>query len=248
MTNRRDLLLSILPAFAVVALVREARSAVTEDSRSRRWILRQDELARGLADGTLSQLEWHDAVNALARDVDVAELSAEFRRADIRNAGNPFGHDPQKRFVKFRNEDGSLLRVSYGAALFDFGRDNVITPHAHQHMASAHMVIEGKVRIRTFDRVSDEDGALIIRPSADLVAEPGYAAAMTTAKDNIHWFAPHSERAMTFDVIVDSLDAGQPDYVIQPVDPLGGEIRADGSIRAPLLTFAQSSARYTASL
>ncbi|MFL5239622.1 MAG: hypothetical protein ACJ8EL_18900 [Rhizomicrobium sp.] len=45
------------------------------------------------------------------------------------------------------------MKVAYGAALFSFNRDTVITPHAHKHMASAHMVIEGKVRIRTLPSI-----------------------------------------------------------------------------------------------
>jgi hypothetical protein len=250
MRDRRDLILGALPGFCVFALLGEARAAVPEDTRlsARRWVLRQDELARGLAAGGLSQAAWHDAVGALAGEVDVAALAAEIRRADIRPAGDPFGHDPRKRFVRFRDGQGAPVRVAYGAALFAFDADSVITPHAHKHMASAHMVIEGKVRIRTFDRVADADGGLVIRPTADLVAEPGHAAAMTSAKDNIHWFAPRAPKAMTFDVIVDGLDPGEDRYTIQPLDPLGGVRAANGDIRAPLLSFEESSKRYTASL
>jgi hypothetical protein len=115
-------------------------------------------------------------------------------------------------------------------------------------MASAHMVIAGKVRIRTFDRLADEDGAILIAPTADIVADAGHAAAMTSEKDNVHWFAARSDHAMTFDVIVDGLDKGQERYTIQPVDPIGGEHLADGTIRAQLLSFEESSKRYNAGL
>lgn len=248
--NRRDFCLSSLSGFAVYALLAEARGAVPQDTRisARGWVLRQDELARSLAKGTISQVQWHDGVNALAREVDVSALAAELRRAELRYAGAPFGHDPQKRFVSLRDENGAPIRVAYGAALFSFNKDSVITPHAHKHMASAHMVIEGKVRIRTFDRVADEDDAILIRPVGDEVAEPGHAAAMTTAKDNIHWFASRSDKAMTFDVIVEGLDPGAERYVIQPLDPLGGEHLADDTIRAPLLSFEDSVKRYNAAL
>lgn len=248
MIDRREFVLGSVAGFAVFALLREARAAVPIDGRlaARRWILRQDELAKGLAAGTLSGRQWHDSVNALAREVDVAELAAELRSAQTRPAGDPFGHDPVKRFVSFTGDDGAPLRLAYGAALFAFDKDSVITPHAHKHMASAHMVVEGKVRIRTFDRIADEDGALIIRPTLDEIAGPGHAAAMTTAKDNIHWFASRSAQAMTFDVIIDGLDAGSERYLIQPLDPLGGTPRADGTIRAPLLGFEESMTRYSA--
>ncbi len=250
MIHRRELILSSLAGFAVFALLREARAAIASDGRipARRWILRQDELARGLASGKVKPLEWHDAVNALGAEVDVAELGAELRRSKLRDAGPPFGHDPKKRFVTFLEENGAPVHLGYGAALFSFDKDSVITPHAHKHMASAHLVIDGKVRIRTYDRVADEDGALLIHPSRDEVAEAGHAAAMTTLKDNVHWFASRSAEAMTFDVIVDGLDPGTERYLIQPVDPIGGEQLSDGSIRAPLLSFEESSKRYTQAL
>ena len=66
--DRRDLVSSALLGFAAYALVAEARAAIPEDRRlaPRRWLMRQDELARGLANGTISQSAWHDAVNDLA--------------------------------------------------------------------------------------------------------------------------------------------------------------------------------------
>ena len=250
MTGRRELLVGALPAFAVFALLKEAAADVILSARAPagRWIARQDELARSLAKKKITQVEWHDQVNALARDVDVGELAFEIRRARTRPAGDPFGHDPKKRFITFLDADEKPLRLSYGAALFTFDKTNVITPHAHKHMASAHMVLEGKIRVRTFDRIADEDGAILILPTGDTVAEPGHAAAMTGDKDNVHWFAPRSPHAMTFDVIVDGLDSGQDRYVIQPLDPLAGERLSDSTIRAPLLSFEESSKRYTAAL
>ncbi len=242
-----------LTAFAAYALVREARAASSPSRPVLRWINRQDELAKGLASGTVTQVQWHDAVNALAREADVAMLAAEIGRARLREAGAPFGHDPVKRFVTFVGDGGEPVRVSYGAALFTFARDSVITPHAHKHMASAHIVIGGKVRIRTFDRVGEiaseaGAGAIIVRPTVDEIAEPGMAAAMTSAKDNVHWFAARSESAMTFDVIIDGLDAGQPDYVIQPLDPVRAQHTPSGDIIAPILSFEESSRRFTAEM
>ena len=250
MTTRRHLLSSVA-GFCVYALLSELRAATPSSISSvsaRRWIDRQGELARGLASGTVSQVQWHDAVNALASEIDLEALASEVRRAEIRIAGVPFGHDPQKRFVTFLDEQGEPMRVDYGVALFDFSPDSVITPHAHKNMASAHMVLEGRVRIRTFDRVKDEEGALIVRPTTDEIADPGRSSAMTSAKDNVHWFTPHAGRAMTLDVIIDGLEPGQDRYVIQPLDPLGGTHLPDGTIRAPLLTFERSMEIYTSSM
>lgn len=108
------------------------------------------------------------------------------------------------------------------------------------------MVIEGRVRVRTFDRLQDEEQALIIRPTSDVIAEPGDSAAMTTPRDNVHWFVPRSARAMTLDVIIDGLEVNQEDYLIQPLDPLGGQSLRNGAVRAPIISFERSTQLYTA--
>jgi hypothetical protein len=246
--NRRHALLSgIIGAFSVYALVREARAAAgVQDGRlpARRWIDRQEELARGLHSGAVSEADWHEEVNRLAGEVDIGSLTTEMRRARVTEAGAPFMRDPVKRHIRFMDEDGRPMRLAYAAATFTFDPTNVITPHAHKHMASAHMVIDGRVRVRTFDRVAEEEGALVIRPTGDRVAEVGEAAAMTTSVDNVHWFTPRSARATTFDVIISGLDAGERPFLIQPVDPLGGTVLGDGAIRAPLLGFEESMQLY----
>jgi hypothetical protein len=246
--DRRGFISSVLLASPLYTLLREARAAETVSDRrlsAKRWIDRQDELARALRSDAVSPLAWHDEVNRLASEVDVAQLLAEAARS-LTLAGDPFMHDPVKRSVHFLDAEGQPRRLNYAAATFSFGPENVITPHAHEHMASAHMVIQGKVRIRTFDRVESRADALVIRPTTDHIGEVGSAAAMTSAKDNIHWFTPATPAAMTFDVIVDGLDKGEKDYVIQPVDPLGGDHRADGTIVAPILSFEASMQRYSA--
>jgi hypothetical protein len=247
MNRRRMLVAGMLGAFSVYALVREAGAAAPAlDSRlaARQWINRQEELAQGLRSGAVSEKSWHDEVNRLAGEVDIGSLAAEIKRARVKPAGEPFMRDPIKRKIRFMDENGVPMKLAYKAATFTFDPSNVITPHAHKHMASAHMVIDGKVRVRTFDRVGEKDGALIIRPTGDHVAGLGDAAAMTTAVDNVHWFTPETQSATTFDVIVSSLDPGQDPFLIQPVDPLGGERQTDGTIIAPIMGFKESMDEY----
>jgi hypothetical protein len=247
MIQRREFLTSAA-GFGAYAFLREVRAFVpaAQNDRIDRWLRHQDELARSLSSGAMSQLQWHEDVTRLSRDVDVEELAHALSRAQTRSTRLPSGHEPLRRFIDFRNDDGTNTRLAYGAAVFTFDRDSVIAPHAHKHMASAHMVIEGKLRIRKYDRVEDRGDALILRPTADEIAEVGDSAAMTSAKDNVHWFAARSHRAMTFDVIVDKLDAGEKNYEVQPVDILGATDLRNGLMRAPLLSFEQSREKYSA--
>lgn len=242
--SRRDLG-AMLGSFAVYALVGEARANPTAGAVSR-WIDEQQSLAEDLSVGRIDGRAWSGGVERLARGVDPAELMASLSQARVTAAGAPYGNDPQKRFVRFLDAGGAPRRLAYGVALFEFAPHNVITPHGHRHMVSAHMVVKGAFRVRNFDRVGDEPGTMLIRPTRDYVARVGDVSTMCSERDNIHWFVPQGGPAATFDVIISGLDAGQPDHDIKAVDPLRGEKRPDGIIAAPVLDFAEASRRYTA--
>jgi hypothetical protein len=113
-------------------------------------------------------------------------------------------------------------------------------------MVSAHMVVAGRFRVRNFDRLRDEENAMVIRPTRDYVARVGDVSTMCSARDNIHWFVPQGGPATTFDVVVSDLDPGQPSYDIKAIDPVRGRRLADGTIAAPIIGFDEASRRYTA--
>lgn len=249
--TRRAQLQAFLPAFAVAALLNAAPALAQPAPRRTspaRWIDRQQEIALALAAGQMAPLAWMREVEALAAEVDVAELMALVNRSRISAAQPPNLNDPRKRFVRFLDASGAPRRLAFGAALFDFEPRNVITPHGHRNMASAHLVVDGRFRVRNYDRVRDEGEAMVIRPTRDYLAGVGEVSTMTSARDNIYWFVPQGGRATTFDVILSGLDPGQADYEIRAVDPLGGQVLEDGSIIAPIIDFAASSARYTAAV
>jgi hypothetical protein len=144
--------------------------------------------------------------------------------------------------LRYRGPDGRPRQQRYAVLLFRFDRGNVITPHGHRGMQSAHLVVEGSLRARTYDRLGETPGALVLRPAGDRRLDPGDVSSIGPARENVHWFVPLGERAATFDVLVTGLEAGGPDYQVQPVDPLAGTDLGDGTLRAPLLGFEESAA------
>jgi hypothetical protein len=215
---------------------------------ARDWIERQGELARALKSGEIAPLEWMAEAERLAGEIEVAELMAELDKAQVTQNALPSTNDPRKSSIRFLDAEGAPRKLGYGAALFAFQPHNVITPHGHRHMVSSHLVVEGAFRVRNFDRLGDEGEAMVIRPTRDYVARTGALSAMTGPRDNIHWFVPEGGKAMTFDVIISGLDPGAADYEIEAIDPLGGTVRADGSILAPKISFEEASQKYTAAL
>ncbi|HKR25526.1 MAG TPA: hypothetical protein VJS15_09725, partial [Allosphingosinicella sp.] len=100
--GRREALSAFLSSFLLVALAREARGAVpSAETRVRRWIDAQQDIAEALSRGQLSGRDWALAVERLAGEIDVAALMATVNRSQLRSAGAPFHNDPQKRFVRF---------------------------------------------------------------------------------------------------------------------------------------------------
>lgn len=247
MLTRRDCLkgtLIGLPSYALLAEFASTRKAIASGLDVRRWIDRQQEIALALARDEIRPSQWQSNVEALARVVDLPQLIAEIGHAKTRVVGRGTPTDPLKSTVVFHDETGAPRKLRYATALFTFGRDDVVTPHAHRHMASAHLVLEGAFRVRTFDRVGDEGGAIVVRPATDAIVGAGEVSTMSSERNNIHWFVPQSDRAMTFDVIVDNLDKGEPSFQIDAVDPVRGTRLADGSLRAPILSFSEASAFY----
>jgi hypothetical protein len=247
--GRRNAIAGFLAAFLPVALAREARAVIPPgETQAGRWIAAQQEIAEALAAGRITGRAWALEVERLAVEIDVAHLIALIRRSRLEPAGGGGHNDPRKRFVRFLDAAGRPRRLGYGAALFDFSPANVVTPHGHRHMVSAHLVVAGRFRIRNFDRLGDEGGAMRLRPTRDYVARTGQVSTMCSERDNIHWFVPQGGPATTFDVVVSGLDPGAPEYVIEAVDPMRARRGADGVLVAPIIDFDRSSHLYTAGI
>jgi hypothetical protein len=236
-------------ALTLALLGREVSAAAPQRRMpARDWIERQGELARALKSGKIAPLQWMAEAERLAGEIEVAELMAELDKAQITQQALPTTNDPRKSSIRFLDAEGAPRKLGYGAALFAFQPHNVITPHGHRHMVSSHLVVEGAFRVRNFDRLGDEGEAMLIRPTRDTIAVTGQLSAMTPERDNIHWFVPQDGPAMTFDVIISGIDPGEADYEIEAVDPLGGTMLADGTIRAPKIGFEAASDKYTAAV
>jgi len=203
----------------------------------RSWLDAHEHAAKQLHASPEQGDAWQRQVEELSSHVDLDELLAAIDFAKI------------EREFAFTQDGGTKhsLRLGtqlIGVAIFGLERGRSITPHGHRNMASAHLVIGGKLRARNFDRVHDEESHLILRPTVDATIGRGAVSTMSTQRNNIHWFTALTGRAFTLDVVVSDLKEGDKSYYIDLVDPAGGTKRGDGTIRAPRIDWKTSVRLY----
>jgi hypothetical protein len=251
--SRRGLMISSLNFLGMYALLGET-SAMAADgylngsNGVRRWLDRYGELAHGLANGSLSQVAWQAGAEQLCHEVDVSQLLAEVKGANLVLDHGNSSLDAAKRRVNFVGEDGKPVSLSYHVELATYAPGNVVPPHLHRNMVVIEMTLAGEQRARSYDLLSEvaglEGGAAIVRPSSDRILGPGDGKAITTTADNIHWFAPVTSTVSVLVLRFHDIGLGSIKSTIQPVDVVGGVALPDGTIRAPFLDFETAARKY----
>jgi hypothetical protein len=232
-TTRRELLITLWVAGAARATAALAPSDV--DARLRRL----DELSRALKARRIEPREWQRGAEELARGIDLSELCrrTDFEKVTQRLPLLPKGTSAERIDL--------LPHQSFTPKIFAMGRGHAIIPHGHENMVSHHLVLQGELHGRHWERVRDEERHLVLRPSIDRVFRPGDSSSISDQRDNVHWFVARSERAYTLDCIVDNLDPGRGfRYHIDFVDPQGAQDLRDGTVRVPRLGLDECLRRY----
>jgi hypothetical protein len=217
----------------------------------RRWFLRLHEIGRAVRAGQMSPPDWQAAMQELYRDLSPAEL-VTFIDMDRLLAGlrHPEAKLGAVASVAWPHVEGAPGSRPLTAKLFVYRQGSMTPPHVHNHAVSAHWVVRGEIRTRTFDRVEDLESAILLRPTRDEISRPGALVTMSDERDNGHWFEGRSEPAISFDIPIGGIapekqyrhpdeDSSNQIFVDPTVAP-----RADGMIEAPILKFADSVRRF----
>jgi len=100
--------------------------------------------------------------------------------------------------------------------------------------------------VRHYERLRDEPGHLVLRPSIDRLSVPGDSTTISDDRDNVHWLAARSDGAFTLDVVVSRLrpELGFAQKIVN-VDPARGEKLEDGLIRARIISHEEALKVYS---
>jgi len=209
----------------------------------RPWLARLDEASAALAAGGLAPRGWQEAVEDTLGRADLGDFlrSLDFERLAAAARFPAQGEGMQRLY--FAQDDGRLQPLRFRPFLFTLKKGTAVVPHGHHNMATMHMVLDGRARVRHFDRLDSTASYMLIRPAADIVGGPGTVTSVSDEHQNIHWFEAISDRVFMFNIGVYQIGPGpfgERDYV----DPLGGMALDAGVLRVDRLERAAAYAKY----
>jgi hypothetical protein len=209
-------------ALANRALAAPGRGVAEELAR------RAHEASLALTQGKMTQTAWQDAMAAIARDAPVEELSRALDLDALIAKAPSVERGASVVYVKL--SPGPAIAPRFVAKLFVLKQGRANPPHAHDNMVSMHHVLRGRFRVRHFDRIRDEPGGLVLRPTIDRTIGPGEGTSISDARDNVHWHLAETDGVL-FDVLCAGFDRKRA-TATHLVDPVGAERLGGGLLRA----------------
>jgi hypothetical protein len=248
--DRRRFMLSsarLAAWYALFDLGQSARAwAGGFDLDARAWAKELESICRAVLAGTLAPVAWQQAIEKLHARVPLEEI-VKLVDVDAVLARTPA---PERRLGAVEDVRWPGAKApSFGHKLFVYRKGACTPPHAHNHLVSAHLVLRGQIRARTFDRVEELETGIRIRPTGDRVCGPGRTVSMSDDRDNVHWFEGVSDLSCSFDVPVGWVTPEKtyrhPAEVYSQLylDPTVAP-RGDGMIDAPIIPFRESVAKF----
>ncbi|RJS15376.1 hypothetical protein DRW03_33610 [Corallococcus sp. H22C18031201] len=242
--TRREVLMWALGSHALVRtlLAQEALAAPVR-TEVQAWAARTSQLCADVKGRKLEPREWQRQVEELFARVPLTDL---LRAIDF-NQLRPGISLPEDRAdavrAPFPHVEG--MPRQFGTKIFGMQQGRAIVPHGHQNMASMHVVLAGEFHLRHFERVDEQPGHLLLRPSIDRTSRAGDLSSISDQRDNVHWLVATKGPAYTFDLIVVGLEPDRGfDWRMEHVDIDGAERRKDGTLRARRIDFDEAIRLY----
>ncbi len=244
--ERREFITNALAAFSTHSLLKGIlqADAIRKNKLSSfdHWVARLDEYCQDLKKEKVTPAEWQHLTEKLFLSTDLQEI-VQF--IDLKALQNGFDFPDlgvNTRYVKFPEMDGLPEKTSFVKKIFGMSKDRAIIPHGHSNMASMHLVLEGQMHLRQYDKIEQKGNSLIIRPTVDKKVTPGEASSISDDHDNIHWFIAESIHAFTLDIIV--LDLNNAPYDIHNLDMDKKIKHGDGTLEVPEISVDQALSDY----
>lgn len=200
---------------------------------TKHWSIMVSEYCMDLKKQTITPLEWQNLIEELFNKIEMKEL---LNFIDFETVKKGFQYPDlgvHTKSIVFPKLKGLPKDTVFIKKIFGMQRDRAVIPHGHSNMTSSHLVIEGEMHLRHYEKIRKEDQNLIIKPSIDKVISVGDNSSISDEKDNIHWFIANTSQAFTFDVIM--LDLNEKSTEIQNIDIYESQNLGNGTMRVPII-------------
>lgn len=244
--DRREFTKGILATVTSFALMDSlfAFNAIGKDIKpiTDHWAIKLNEYCSDLKTNSISTIQWQKQIEELYAKVELQDI---LKFIDFDNLIKGFEYPDlgvSTKPVKFPKLDGLPDRTVFVKKIFGMKRNRAIIPHGHSNMASAHLILNGEMHLRHYEKIQRDGQNLIIKPSIDRIAKVGESSSISDEKDNVHWFVANTETAFTFDVIM--LDLNNKSYDIHNLDIYESEDLKNGMLKVPILDVQTALKKY----
>jgi PCO_ADO len=242
--TRREVLTWALGGYALArTLLGQEALAGPVRKEVQAWISRTHQLCADVQGRKIEPREWQRHVEELYARVPLPELLQAIDFDKLKPGITLPDNRAEAVHAPLPKVEG-LPRV-FATKVFGMQQGRAIVPHGHRNMVSMHLVLAGEFHLRHFERVEDQPGHLVLRPSIDRVSKPGDLSSISDQRDNVHWLVATKGPAYTFDVIVDQIDPTLGfRWKMDHVDAGGAERLEGGLLRARRIEFDEALRRY----
>lgn len=223
---------------AVDAMASEIKPVTTK------WLADVNQLGRDLKDARLDQLTWQAKVEELFQQVDLPDLLKLIDFEQLTANIKYLDRGALSLGFRFADVDGVPKRLVFGRQIFALKEGRSVIPHGHRNMATAFLILNGQLRGRHYDRLADEPGHYIIRPTIDRAFTAGECSTVSDFKDNVHWFQATSPTAFILNIHVLGVNPNEKEATGRLYLDPEGEKLADGAIRAARLSYQEANQRF----
>lgn len=204
------------------------------------WLKQLNELSNDVKEQRVQQVEWQKQVEELFAKVDLAELLKFIDFERLTTNAKLVDNGARSLRFKFPQVEGLPTQYVFGKQIFGLKQGRSVVPHGHNNMATAFLILQGKLRGRHYDRLEDQQEHFLIRPTIDRAFKPGQYSTVSDYKDNVHWFQAETEPAYILNIHVLNVrvDSKLPTGRVY-LNPQGEKL-ANGLIRAPKLGYKEA--------
>ena len=244
--DRREFSKGILATVASWALIDSlfAFDAIGKEIKpiTDHWAIKLNEFCSDLKTNSLTTIQWQLKIGELFEKIELEEI-LKFISFDHLIKGFEYPElGVATKTINFPKLNGLPEETVFVKKIFGMKKNRAIIPHGHSNMASAHLILQGEMHLRHYEKIQQDGQNLIIKPSVDQIAKVGESSSISDEKDNVHWFIANTETAFTFDVIM--LDLNNKSYDIHNLDIYESEDLKNGTLKVPILDVQTALKKY----